>query len=292
MDQKILQQICKLVGPITEHQLRYVECAACENIGLFIPSIGQCGYAIIPKHTHPAYSLIIALESDSPVSPKNFKPGSDQYGCTAMSPGIPHQEEHSEVFVRFVAVQIQKDFFEKIWKSYTTQPCGPFIWAPFAVSQSIMSHINEFFAEFNAHQSGSAEILRALGICITHALIRAMLHRSVSVESSSQRLEIQSAIQIMHAHFGEKLSVSQLANKVNCSDSHFSRLFKQETGISPAEYLIKIRIDKAKKFLSTTSKSATEIALECGFASTAHFSGSFRKLVGMNPLQYRKNVSR
>lgn len=204
MDQSVLQQISKLVGPITEYQLRYVECAVYDNIGLFIPSIGQCCYAVTPQHTHPAYSLIIALDPDSLVSPKGINPGPDQYGCTAMSPEIPHQEEQSDDFIRYVAVQIQKNFFEKIWKSYTSKPCGPFVWTPFVVSQSIMHSVKEFFAEFNAHQSGYTEVLNALSVFITHTLIRAMLNRSVSVEGFSQRLEIQNAVEIMHAHFGEK----------------------------------------------------------------------------------------
>jgi transcriptional regulator GlxA family with amidase domain len=108
---------------------------------------------------------------------------------------------------------------------------------------------------------------------------------------TEHHFEIQRAVELMHAHFGEKLSVPDLAKNVNCSESYFSRLFKQETGTAPAEYIIKIRIDKAKKLLSSTAKNATEIALKCGFASTAHFSGTFRKLVGVSPLQYRKNVT-
>ncbi len=291
MEQKTLRRIRKLVGPITEHQLRYVDCAVNDNIGIFIPSTGRCGYAVLPQHTHPAYSLVVSFEPDTPVSPKGIKIGSDEYGCTAMSPGIPHEEEKTDLFIRYVAVQIEAAFFENIWKAYKSDPCGPFFWTPFVVPQTVMHHIKDFFAEFDAHQRGSAEIMKALGVCITHTFVRALLHMKVSVENISRRFEIQRAIEMMHAHFGEKLSIPQLAMKVNCSGSHFSRLFKQETGTTPTGYLIRIRIDKARKLLSSTAKNATEIAFICGFASTAHFSGTFRKLVGISPLRYRKNVS-
>jgi AraC-like DNA-binding protein len=291
MTQKTLQQIRKLVGPITVDQLKYVECAVSEKMGIFIPSVGQCGYAVLPQHTHPAYSFIIAFEANSPVSPKGIIIRQDEYGCTAMSPDIPHEEEPSDSFIRFVAIQIETSFFQNIWSTYSKTSSGPFFWTPFAVPQSIMTHVKEFFSEFNAHQTGVEEILKAIEVCITHIIVRAILKMSVSVEGISQRFEIQRAIELMHTHFGEKLSVPLLAKKVNCSESHFSRLFKQETGTSPSDYIIKIRVDKAKKLLSSTAKNATEIALMCGFSSTAHFSGTFKQLTGVSPLHFRKNVT-
>lgn len=260
-------------------------------MAIFIPSVGQCGYAILPQHTHPAYSFIIAFEPDSPVSPKGITIRQDEYGCTAMSPDIPHQEEPSDSFIRFVAIQVETSFFQNIWSKYSKPSCGRFFWTPFAVPQSIMTHVKEFFAEFNAHQTGAGEILKAIEICITHIIVRAILKMSVSVEGISQRFEIQRAIELMHTHFGEKLSIPLLAKKVNCSESHFSILFKQETGTSPSDYLIQIRVDKAKKLLSSTAKNATEIALMCGFSSTAHFSGTFKQLAGVSPLNFRRNIT-
>lgn len=279
------------MGSITEEHLQYIESAVNDSIGIFIPSVGQCGYATTPNHVHPSYSLIISFEPDSPVAPKGLIVNKDEYGCTAMSPGIPHEEEKLDNFTRYVAVCIEKNAFEDIWKYYTKEKCGPFIWTPFAVHQSVMFLIKEFIAEFEANKPCSAEMLNALGTCIMHKMIRSMVGINVSVDGISARLEIQRAIEIMHARFGERLTVSVLARNVNCSESHFSRLFKQETGLSPLEYLIRIRIDKAKILLSRTDKNATEIALECGFASASHFSGTFHKITGINPLQYRKNIA-
>ena len=111
----------------------------------------------------------------------------------------------------------------------------------------------------------------------------------VSVDGVSGSYEIQNAVELMHAHYGEKISVSSLACKANRSESHFARLFKQEMGFSPAEYLMRIRVEKARKLLSHSQKNASEIALECGFASSAHFSYAFKKRVGVSPLQYRRN---
>jgi len=291
LNQKELLQIRRFVGPVTASQLKYIECAVNETVGIFIPTVGQCGYAVTPRHTHPSYSIIIAFEPDSPVAPIGIKLQRNEYGFSVMSPDIPHEEEPLDVFTRFVAVMIDISTFETIWSDYTNKECGPFCWTPFTVNQSVMIHIKEFIAEYQAKTPGTGDILHALGTCIIHKLIRSMLKTDVSVDGISLRLEIQRAIEIMHAKFGEKISVPMLARKVNCSESHFSRLFKQETGFSPAEYFIKVRIDKARKLLSQTDKNATEIAFECGFSSTSHFSDTFHKIVGINPLQYRKNIS-
>jgi len=286
-----LQKIRKLVGPITAKQLQYVECAVDEHIGIFIPSLGQCGYAITPGHTHPGYSIMMSFEPDSPVTPKGIATKWDEYGFTVISPDIPHEEKPMESFTRYVAVMIEAATFERIWKSYSQDRCGPFFWAPFVIPQTVLIHIKEFFAEFETSYCQSNEVLQAIGTYIAHAFIRAMLKRNVSVEKISTRFEIQRAIEIMNAHYGEKISIPFLAEKVNRSETHFSRLFKQETGCSPNEYLIRIRIEKARKLLSQTRMNATEIALECGFSSTAHFSDTFKKNTGVSPVQYRKKFA-
>lgn len=84
------------------------------------------------------------------------------------------------------------------------------------------------------------------------------------------------------------LSVAQIAETVNVSVYHFSRIFKQDTGYSPHEYLVKCRIDKAKHLLKSTQKSVSEIAFAVGYQSESNFIYAFREKVGMSPNRFRK----
>lgn len=83
--------------------------------------------------------------------------------------------------------------------------------------------------------------------------------------------------------------VRELAKLANMSESNYIRLFKKEAGMAPMEYLINLRLDKAKKLLRTGSKSITEISLQCGFGSPSHFSNSFTKHLGLTPSDYQKS---
>ena len=68
----------------------------------------------------------------------------------------------------------------------------------------------------------------------------------------------------------------------------FKRIFKKETGLSPIDYLIKVRIEKSQKMIVVGSMNITEISQSCGFSSTAHFSSSFSKVVGVSPTNYKQ----
>jgi AraC-like DNA-binding protein len=291
MDKKTLSKIRELVGPITEKQMQYVECSVHSKMGIFIPSVGQCGYAITPQHTHPAYSALIAFEESSPVFPKGLKINREQYGCSLMSPEIPHEEEATENFTRFAVIMIERTTFESVWKIYSKKPCGPFFWTPFAVSRSIMSGVKQFMAECCDNKPGKKDILDSLELLLCHTVVRALCSISVDIDTVTERLDIQRTVEYIHAHFGDDLSIDCLARDAHSSVSHFSRIFKRELGISPKDYLIKTRIDKSKKLLQDSSDSITDIAYTCGFATSAHFSDSFKKIAGVSPSEYRRSFS-
>ncbi len=101
---------------------------------------------------------------------------------------------------------------------------------------------------------------------------------------------IAQAVQYIEAHLFEPLSVETVANAVNLSPSHFSRLFRSTTGFSPHEYIMLHRIDEAKALLQSTTLSVKEIAFRVGYRSEVNFITAFTDKTGASPTQFRKNT--
>ena len=92
----------------------------------------------------------------------------------------------------------------------------------------------------------------------------------------------------MAEHMGEEFSLARLAEQAGMSEFHFNRLFKRATGVPPSQYLIKLRMDAARRLLRETKKSVITIVNEVGYANPSHFARLFRKETGLSPSDYRR----
>jgi AraC family transcriptional regulator len=88
-------------------------------------------------------------------------------------------------------------------------------------------------------------------------------------------------------HLGEEISVERLAQLVQLSPFHFSRVFKQATAMSPLQFVTRERITYAQQLIRETSRSLIEIALEVGYTSPSSFTKVFRRETGLTPSDYR-----
>lgn len=85
-----------------------------------------------------------------------------------------------------------------------------------------------------------------------------------------------------------KISVKDCAKMCKLSQSRFTHIFKEITGSSPQQYIIKTKIDRAKELMAFTDKNISEIAEAVGFTDQNYFSRIFKKSVGVTPTQYRR----
>ncbi len=81
----------------------------------------------------------------------------------------------------------------------------------------------------------------------------------------------------------EELSLNELAAIAQLSPYHFSRAFKQSTGISPHRYVIQQRIERAKQLLLQGKMSLADVAIACGFSHQSHLNRHFKRLTGVTP---------
>ena len=89
------------------------------------------------------------------------------------------------------------------------------------------------------------------------------------------------------SHFSEDISLTDLAEQVNMNPSYVSSLFKRSFGFTFKEYLVKLRIEKAKQLLKSTNSTVESIAQECGFRSINLFCKTFKNSVGISPMMFR-----
>lgn len=282
-----METIQKLVGDISEQDLRYVDCYIAQNTGIFIPSVGFCSYALRHQHTHPSYSFVVFFSIEQGFFPVQIELLPDHYLAMAMSPDLPHEEEEEDEFTRYVALFISKELFESVYAKYSDNPPEQYFWKQFQAEPEIMTYLKKFMAESENKLAGCRDVLDSLGTIITHQLIRNLLQINNPEKYITEKFEIERTIEFMHQSFGDKLTIAELAKMVSMSESHFTRTFKQETGLAPMEFLIKLRLEKAKKLLRSGAKNITEVSLQCGFSSASHFSASFTKHLGITPSEYQ-----
>lgn len=95
------------------------------------------------------------------------------------------------------------------------------------------------------------------------------------------------ALHYLENNYSEEIDVAALASRLGFSRAYFSTLFAQRTGEAPYRFLTKIRMEKAKEYLSNSRHSVEEIAYSVGFSCIGRFCSLFKKYTGLSPLQYR-----
>lgn len=100
--------------------------------------------------------------------------------------------------------------------------------------------------------------------------------------------QVKNCMNYLQVHFTEKISVPELCAKMGYSASHFTKLFKQETGQTIHEYLISLKIEQAKDDLRLTGEPVRSICARLGFESQSYFGKQFKSATGMTPVEYRE----
>jgi len=106
-------------------------------------------------------------------------------------------------------------------------------------------------------------------------------------EKSGEEKRIYKIVSFLHEHITETISLKMLADEFNLHPAYISQIFKQETGLNYHDYLIRIRVDFAKRLLSTSDLSITQIAEKTGFQNYRAFSFVFKQLEKMTPSKFR-----
>lgn len=145
-------------------------------------------------------------------------------------------------------------------------------------------HISEKFAIL-IERASSLSVLKQLGEAMVYEYCAAV--RDFSTRHYS--LLVKKAVNYIHMHLEEDLSLSIIADELYVNASHLSRKFKAETSKSIVDYINQKRIEEAKRYLERGNVSITEVALMVGFNDLNYFSRVFKKTTSLSPSQYSKH---
>lgn len=288
-----MEDLQALVGNITKDDLRYFKYYSNKNLCISIPSEGCLRHAIKRNHTHPSYSFAIfnSIEDNFLCEDKiNIK--ENHYAGVIISPYLPHEEFIEDRFIRYISIFIDRDYFEKEYSLYNKSYIEIFNKKVIHVNKDIMIYIKEFMKESKSNLSGRDNILDGLTKILVNRLIREIIGVKKVNKKVNQKIDIDKAIEYMHNNFGRKIVDKELALISNLGESYFINVFKKEMGMTPKEYLNKLRIEKAKKILDTEDATVKEIAEICGYSSASYFSNCFKKEMGVSPSDYKVKINK
>jgi AraC-like DNA-binding protein len=116
-------------------------------------------------------------------------------------------------------------------------------------------------------------------------------YRYIQLPSLKEYPFSSKVIHYMQENLEKNLSLNQLAAYFKYSPSHFSMLFQKETGVSPINYFLRLKIQKACQYVALTNLKISGIATKLGFEEPAYFTRIFTKIMGVSPSAYRKKES-
>jgi len=127
----------------------------------------------------------------------------------------------------------------------------------------------------------STGLSRLLGIC-------RLSQRALDVRRRFAEDQVLKTVHYMAANLDRPLTLAQLAAIASWSPTHYSMVFRRQLNLSPVEYLLRLKIQRACERLRTTDASIAEVALDIGYDDPFYFSRLFRRRVGSSPRAYRK----
>lgn len=151
------------------------------------------------------------------------------------------------------------------------------------------SHLNYLRTAFNFISSRETGNIR-VGVQFLTCFLYSLQYLQPAIQEVTTTVDepIHRSIMYLNAHLAEPLQIQDLAETAGYSLSYYKQKFKQEMGITPSEYIMLQKMEHAKKILTETDTSITEIAFSLGFSSSNYFCAVFKKFMDCTPKDYRR----
>jgi transcriptional regulator GlxA family with amidase domain len=142
-------------------------------------------------------------------------------------------------------------------------------------------------ADDHGHE-GAAKIARNLVVYLQRSGGQSQFS-SLLATQAAEREPIRNLLAWLPEHLAEDLTVPRLAEQMNLSERQFTRVFKSETGVTPAEHVETLRLEAACRLLETTTNTVEQIARACGYTNPETMHRAFRRRLNTTPVGHRNH---
>lgn len=162
---------------------------------------------------------------------------------------------------------------------------------PVSEQKDIADVIQWIMKEMRAKEPLYRETVRGMLLALLIKIAR--MHADIKVESEVQQRyvfdQVRPALNYVRENYSRPMKIAEIAGVCHMSESHFRRVFEENIGLTPVEYLNQIRVKKACDLIRRTGYSMEDISQKVGFATTSTFNRNFKRITGTSPYQWKKN---
>lgn len=246
------------------------------------------------QHSHDNYEFTIPLTHSPKLLIENKQFILPRKNIFPSNPGQNHGPAEATDQHRIIAIQISPHNLKEIASLLFDNSYIEFQNTPVFADYHIENLIELFLYESQNKQTGYEFIMEHLGSLLGATILR-KLKSNIDLHEKNlneiKKIDIKRALDYLHTNLNQDFSLSNVAELAGLSKYHFIRVFKKETGKTPYQYFVDLKIEKAVKLIKTKQYPITEISFLCGFKDHSHFSRVFLSKTGMSPSQYKKRLN-
>ncbi len=258
-------------------------------IVLFSPNIN---YSVPAFHAHESYEFTIPSNAVVPCKVDNKKMVMESLRLFPFNPEQEHGPLEAMKGINLTGIMFDKDYMQEIAGAMYGNSAVIFQNNNFRLSNDLQTAIMTFIREAKINQPGSRFVLESLALQMAVYLLRNIksnLPVAMTEHRFAEKQNINRAVDYIIENFDTDYSLNDIAREANLSPYHFIRVFKAETGLTPFDFYLNIKIENACQMLKNKRKTISEIGYECGFSNPSYFTTLFKKKVGVSPSEYRKS---
>ena len=228
------------------------------------------------------YYLIYIISGSASVKTEHGVADSYENELFIIPPSTPYEFKTKDLPLRYLCVHFTGSDVLKILNEYDIS-LFPEV-NRLSYNNSMQKRFTTLFEGF-AKNDALRE--RELSLLLERLLIEASRAKN---DATLDKCSLSKSIKFINENYPSKISITSLAKIENMCMTSYNLLFKEQIGLSPTKYIIKLRIEHARNLLESTNLSVEEIGAFCGYPDINFFSRVFKKYVGVSPSKYRKQI--